>query len=537
MWSLNLKVGITVFVSILILVVLLISATDSPFERRGDLLTAHFNFVNDLKVGAGVMLSGVQIGRVTAIRLLEDASKVQVDLRVEKAFQRLRQGARIQIGIIGFVGEAFVDIKNGPKAKRLIKFSDLPLIGVDPVSVADVVQGGIDMVAQTMELIQLSKTLINDNQHQVAATVTDLGQLIRKISQTVDQSQKKLDQTLSGLKQATNEVQNDVQITLENLNTATDQISAVLLQVAQNTTAITESVDDLIHQNEPAITSTLNTFQSIAMDLKSINQQVEVSLEKIQDEILGLTVISRDAIEAKLPKIDKTFDEITEASRKFGQLSNDLKNLVGQVDGGTGSFAQLIHQPDLIEGVKKNLDQLGRTLEGTTALTQEWQRRSNSLQLPSIRWHSEIRYLTLDDQLQNEFLLGWSPNKKQVLQFGFASYRQGKTARLSFQYSYSILPFLRGRIGFSQAGPRVATDLMLFDRRFGFTLLTHGVMWNHSLEDSAKDIALRAELYWKMRLTKSTALHWLIGVDRLANRTGWKKPQLALGLRLAGGNW
>ena len=47
MWSLNLKVGITVFISIMILVILLISATDSPFERRGDFVTVHFNFVND----------------------------------------------------------------------------------------------------------------------------------------------------------------------------------------------------------------------------------------------------------------------------------------------------------------------------------------------------------------------------------------------------------------------------------------------------------------------------------------------------------
>ena len=93
MWSLNLKVGITVFISIMILVVLLISATDSPFERRGDFVTVHFNFVNDLKVGAGVMLSGVQIGRVTSIRLLDDASKVEVDLRVDKALQRLRRGS------------------------------------------------------------------------------------------------------------------------------------------------------------------------------------------------------------------------------------------------------------------------------------------------------------------------------------------------------------------------------------------------------------------------------------------------------------
>ena len=538
MWSLNLKVGITVFISIMILVILLISATDSPFERRGDFVTVHFNFVNDLKVGAGVMLSGVQIGRVTSIRLLDDASKVEVDLRVDKALQRLRRGSRIEIGIIGFVGEAFVDIENGPDTEPLIETKDFPLTGIDPASVADVIQSGTDMVVEVAGLIESSKALIDDNQHQVKTLITDLSQMVRQISETVVHSQKQLEQTLSVLNQSANDAQHNIQITLDNLNTTIDQVSSALLQVAENTTAITESVDDLIYQNQPAVTNTLNSFQSLAMDLKPLNQRIEETINKLQNEILGLAIMSRESIETELPKIDQAITEITETSKKFGRLGEDLAKLVNHASSGNGTFAQLIHEPDLIEEVKENLGHLGQTLESTAALAQDWQAKSAAFQLPPINWHSEVRYLTLDDQLQSEFLLGWSPGKKQLLQFGFSGHSWNtNTTRLSLQYSYKILPFMRSRIGLNRMSPRIATDFMLFDNRIGFSLLMSSLNSKNFLANSAKSSTLTAELYWKLRLTDSTSFHWLIGLDDFADRNGWKKPQLTLGLRLADSSW
>ena len=96
---------------------------------------------------------------------------------------------------------------------------------------------------------------------------------------------------------------------------------------------------------------------------------------------------------------------------------------------------------------------------------------------------------------------------------------------------------MRSRIGLNRMSPRIATDFMLFDNRIGFSLLMSNLNSKNFLANSAKSSTLTAELYWKLRLTDSTSFHWLIGLDDFADRNGWKKPQLTLGLRLADSSW
>lgn len=538
MWSLNLKVGVTVLVGILILIFLLMNATDSPFERRGDLLIVHFNFINDLRVGAGVMLSGVQIGRVTGVRLLDNGNKVEVELRVERAFQRLRQGSQIQIGIIGFVGEAYIHIKNGSMEGSLLTVADLPLTGLDPESISETLNSGGETIARVTELIQLTQKLIENNQHQVEAGITDLRQLIQQISQSLDQTRYSLDQTLASLSQAVDETRTNLQITLDNLNTAIEHISTNLSQVAQNATIVTELAEDLIHQNRPTITQTISIFQRVATDLQTFTQQMDNTLNKLEREISDLTASGRNAINTELPKLDQALTEFGTAGQNFNQLNTDLQDLVSEIKNGDGSLSRLVHQPGLIQGVEKTLHNLDQTLEATATLTQEWAQKSTLLQLPEIGWSSEIRYFALDDQLQSELMVAWLPSEKQRIQVGFGHPKLpslGPATALSFQYGYDLMPFLRGRVRITRSGPKVATDLMLFDRRIGLTFSALSKDSSLiSLTRSETDVLLLgAELYWKI----SPMAHLLLGVESSKDDAGFQKPYFTAGLRLADSKW
>ena len=99
-------------------------------------------------MGAKVQLAGVQIGKVTSVELNTEGTRVEVQMRVKEAFQRLRQGCQIKIGVIGFVGEAYIHLTNGPVENPNLKPTDLPLTGQDPLDLSELATRGDYIVKQ-----------------------------------------------------------------------------------------------------------------------------------------------------------------------------------------------------------------------------------------------------------------------------------------------------------------------------------------------------------------------------------------------------
>ena len=141
-WSVQLKVGLVVIIGVVLLIVLMVNAANSPWSVSGELLRVSFNNAGDLRVGAKVQLAGVQVGKVTSVELNQDGTRVEVQMRVKEAFQRLRQGCQVKVGVIGFVGEAYIHLTNGPVGNPNLKPADLPLTGKDPIDLSELATRG-----------------------------------------------------------------------------------------------------------------------------------------------------------------------------------------------------------------------------------------------------------------------------------------------------------------------------------------------------------------------------------------------------------
>ena len=91
-WS-ELKVGLTVLVASITLgiLILLMSGTGGVFTRRV-ILRSYFDNASGLRVGAPVRLQGVDIGNVSAIRVVADPSRratpVEVTMKVNTKIGR-----------------------------------------------------------------------------------------------------------------------------------------------------------------------------------------------------------------------------------------------------------------------------------------------------------------------------------------------------------------------------------------------------------------------------------------------------------------
>src|SRR5438552_2569061 len=88
------------------------------FFKRGILVHARFNTVQELKEGDPVKMAGVQIGRVEKIRLLED--KVDVTMKLEGRKSQVKTDSKAMVKFAGLMGQNFVSISFGSGAGRKV---------------------------------------------------------------------------------------------------------------------------------------------------------------------------------------------------------------------------------------------------------------------------------------------------------------------------------------------------------------------------------------------------------------------------------
>jgi phospholipid/cholesterol/gamma-HCH transport system substrate-binding protein len=114
-WS-QLKVGLTVLAASIVLgiLILLMSGTGGVFTKK-IALKSYFDNAGGLREGAPVRLQGVDIGNVSAIRVVSDPARrltpVEVTLKVNTKYHRnLHKDSVTLLSTAGVLGETYIDI-------------------------------------------------------------------------------------------------------------------------------------------------------------------------------------------------------------------------------------------------------------------------------------------------------------------------------------------------------------------------------------------------------------------------------------------
>jgi len=82
-------------------------------------VTAHFDNIADLKVGAHVAMAGVTVGRVAGIAFDAGAHDAVVELRFDSAFNRIPADSSASITTQGILGGKFVSLAGGSSTSFL----------------------------------------------------------------------------------------------------------------------------------------------------------------------------------------------------------------------------------------------------------------------------------------------------------------------------------------------------------------------------------------------------------------------------------
>jgi phospholipid/cholesterol/gamma-HCH transport system substrate-binding protein len=305
--STQIKVGLfVVFTILLMAVVVLQFSKGSTLFRKNYTIVLEASDVGGLRNKASVLLSGVQVGTVSAIQLSAEGTNVFIYLKIYNEY-KLRDDATFRIEQSGFLGDPYVGVIAGPnKGNVLTNMS----------------------VAHLQEPFQLM---------EVARSA---GDFVKDIKQTA----KKLDDMIS-----------DVHRDLLNEQTLTNLsfTIATLKRASQDALVTVDNVNLLIKSNGPELYGTLSNLHASSATLTNV-------LEGARD---GRGLISAVLGQGQADNLSNMTARLVLTSSNLQDASARLTNILNDVQQGRGLAGTLLKN----QGVADNVSNLTANLAVTTS--------------------------------------------------------------------------------------------------------------------------------------------------------------------------
>lgn len=296
------RVGIFVVVGTLILLVALyfIGNRQHLFSKNIQLY-AKFQNVNGLQLGNNVRYSGINVGTVSSINMVNNSEIVVQMMIDEKTGTFIKKDAIASIGSDGLVGSMVINIIPGKENLQTVISSD---------TITSFSKVGTDDMLTTLSVTNKNAALLTADLLKITNKILKgegtLGALITDSLMTKD-----IRATLVNLKQTTNGTNK----LIGSLNTKFSKIDMEesALGILLNDTIMGNQVKQMVSNFEKSSTSILET-----------TQQLEGIISEIKNTENTFNYLTKDKT---LPKtIDSTMIEIKEASQKLNENMEALKH-------------------------------------------------------------------------------------------------------------------------------------------------------------------------------------------------------------------
>ncbi len=167
------KTGVMVLICLAALVGLLIKVGNFNWFKEGFILKTRFHFTGGVKKSAPVRLSGVDVGEVKNIRLLNEGTETvaEVDMWFENG-TLVRKDAVAIVSTLGMMGEKYIELEAG-SSTEFAAGGDM-IKAEDPVRLED--------------LIDIGKKVATD----IGKTATDISKVANHLDEAIQENRPKL---------------------------------------------------------------------------------------------------------------------------------------------------------------------------------------------------------------------------------------------------------------------------------------------------------------------------------------------------------
>lgn len=174
----ELRVGIFIFIGIVILSVIVFSIGNFYGIKRGYVLSVVFDFASGINVGAPVRYAGVEVGEVKHIDIYfdEEENRPMVKLLVWVSQNTwINENAKATINTLGLLGEKYLEITPGTREAKLLRHGEI-LRGQDPISTEELTRETKETLAKIDGMIESVNKIVGDEEFRVSIknTITNL---------------------------------------------------------------------------------------------------------------------------------------------------------------------------------------------------------------------------------------------------------------------------------------------------------------------------------------------------------------------------
>lgn len=298
----NLRLGIFVVIGtvLLLLAAYLIGNRQNMFGQTFD-ITATFKNASGLQNGNNVRFSGINVGTVKKIEMVNDTT-IRVHMIIEEKMQEhIKKDAIATIGSDGLVGSMLINIVPGASNAKLIKPGD--------------------------ELQSYSKVATQDMMNTLSTTNENAALLtadLLKVSQALTQGKGTLGRLLNDTKMA-----NDLKQTITNLkytsnqaNSTFSELNRIMETINLEKSAIGVLLTDTISAKK--MRNVITNLETSSIEIEKMSKDLNGIIGKATKGEGAISYLSKDT--TLVYQLERTMKNIEQGTERFNENMEALKH-------------------------------------------------------------------------------------------------------------------------------------------------------------------------------------------------------------------
>jgi phospholipid/cholesterol/gamma-HCH transport system substrate-binding protein len=284
------KLGAFALVLIMFSIMIIVVFGQLRFDRTTS-YSAEFVNVSGLRSGQFVRASGVEIGKVSNLELVDNGKRVRVKFEVDRSIP-LYQSTTAQIRYLDLIGNRYLELKRGEGdgADKIMSAGGfIPLSRTSPALDLDALIGGFKPVFRALNpdkvntiasslitVFQGQGGTINDILEQTAQLTNQLGERDQAIGEVVKNLNKVLDTTVRHRKDFDQTV-NNLEVLITGLKDHGDQLASGTANISNGAGTVAE----LLSEDRALLHKTLNYLDAVQQPLVDQRTQLNDFLAKV----------------------------------------------------------------------------------------------------------------------------------------------------------------------------------------------------------------------------------------------------------------
>lgn len=297
------KVRLGLFVigglALFVLAIFIIGKQKNLFNPVFKLTTTFYN-VSGLQVGNNIRFSGINVGTVDNISIVND-STVKVDMMVRQEIKQfIKSDCVVAIGSEGLIGDRLLIITQGSEEADLVRVG-AELLSVEPVETDDIVAslkvtaGHVEVITKELAMVMLK---VNTGRGTLGRLIHDtiIAQNINSTVANFKSSSAQLDDMMLTTKNDISKIMTSFQATAGNAEVSTQQLEDIMVKLNTGTGTMSRLINDTI---------TSDNVDETILNLKNSSKSLDENMEALKHNFLFRGYFKKKARQQELKRLEQ----------------------------------------------------------------------------------------------------------------------------------------------------------------------------------------------------------------------------------------